>query len=97
MQQRRQPRLARRGNVPGCEQGLYQERMLRDGEDLGAFRLAVPASHAGQTMGDVANLDVERRRIDEIEPPSRQHPLPGPARRTVAHGSSLRANARQAS
>ena len=86
MQQRRQPRLARRGRIPGREQSLHQQRMLRDGEDLGPLRLAVPARHARQPMGDVADLDVERRRIDEIEPPSRQHPLPGAARRRSLMG-----------
>ena len=41
--------------------------MLRDGEDLGALRLTVRASHTRQTVGDVANLDVEWRGVDKVE------------------------------
>jgi hypothetical protein len=44
--------------------------MLRDGEDLGPLCLTVPASYARQTMGDIANLHVKRRRIDQVEPSS---------------------------
>ena len=51
--------------------------MLRDREDLGPLRLAIPAGHARQAMGDVGDLDVDRRGVDQVEPPPRQHALPG--------------------
>ncbi len=44
--------------------------MLADG-------LAVPAGHAGQAVGDVLDLDVQRRGVEQVEPAARQHALPG--------------------
>src|SRR5262249_47991119 len=46
----------------------------------------VPARHAGEAMSNVFDLDVERRRIEEIEPAARQHPLPRPRRCVVGAG-----------
>ena len=42
-----------------------------------AAGLPVPARDARQAMGDVGDLDIERRGVEQIEPPPRQHPLPG--------------------
>src|SRR4051794_30161679 len=39
--------------------------------------LPVPPRDAGETMRDVGDLDVERRGIEQIEPASGQHALPG--------------------
>jgi hypothetical protein len=63
----------------------------------GALRLAVPARHPGKPVGDVLDLDVERRGVEEIEPAARQHALPGA--RGVAglwHGSGRRSEAKTA-
>ena len=51
--------------------------MLRDREDMRADGLAVPARDAREPMRDVLDLDVERGRIEQIEPAARQHALPG--------------------
>ena len=61
---------------------LDQQRMLRDREDVRAVRLAVPARDARQAVRDILDLDVERRGIEQVEPATRQHALPG-ARRGV--------------
>ena len=47
----------------------HRERMVADG-------LAVPARDAGQAMGDVPDLDVQRRGIKQVQPAAGQHPLP---------------------
>ena len=76
---------------------LDQQRMLGDGEDVRALGLAVPARHARETMGDVLDLDVERRGIEQVEPAPRQHALPR-AERLGAHGRfRLRGHQRPAS
>jgi hypothetical protein len=54
-----------------------EERMLGDGENVGTFRLAVPARHARKPVGDVLDLDIERGGIEQIKPAPRQHALPG--------------------
>jgi hypothetical protein len=51
--------------------------VLGDGKDVGAFGLSVPARHAGEAMRDILALDVERRGVQQIEPPPGQHSLPG--------------------
>src|SRR5262249_19135063 len=40
--------------------------------------LSVPARHAGEAVGNILDLDVQRRRIEEIEAAARQHALPRP-------------------
>src|SRR6266436_5484157 len=60
--------------------GLGEQRMLCDGEDMRALGLAVPARDAGESVRDVLDLDVERGRIEQIEPSPRQHALPGALR-----------------
>ena len=46
-----------------------------------ALGLAVPARHAGQPMGDVLDLDVERRGVEQVEPAA---PTASAARRAAA-------------
>ena len=52
-----------------------------------ALGLPVPARHARQAVGDVANLDIERGGVEEIETPPRQHALPGPGGVAVSSGA----------
>ena len=56
--------------------GLDQERMLGHRVDVRAPGLAVPARHAREPVRDVGDLDVERGRIEQIEPAPGQHALP---------------------
>ena len=77
--------MARAGALAG--DGLNKERMLGDRENMRPDGLSVPAGDASEPMGDVGDLDVERRRIEEIEPPPGQHPLPG-AERSGTSGRS---------
>ncbi len=59
---------------------IDEQRMLRDREGVDAGGLAVPARDAGEAAGDVVDLDIERRGIEEVEPASGQHALPGAGR-----------------
>jgi hypothetical protein len=54
--------------------------VLRHRKDMRAAGLAVPACDTREAMGDIGDLDIERRGVEQIEPPSRQHALPGPGR-----------------
>ena len=49
-------------------------------EGVLADRLPVPAGDPGQAVGDVLDLDVEGRRIEQVEATARQHALPGAGR-----------------
>ena len=60
----------------GSGESLNEQRMLRNGKDVRALGLPVPARDACKAVSDVFDLDVERRRIEEIELAPRQHPLP---------------------
>src|SRR5258708_36475224 len=42
-----------------------------------AASLPVPARHTREPMSDIGDFDIERRGVQEIETPPRQHPLPG--------------------
>jgi hypothetical protein len=42
-----------------------------------ALGLAIPPGHAGQPMGNVLDLDIKRRRVQQVKPAPRKHPLPG--------------------
>jgi hypothetical protein len=64
---------------------LDQQAMLRNREGMRAACLAVPAGDARKAMGDVLDLDIERRGVEQIEPPAREHALPG-ARRSGRFG-----------
>ena len=76
MQQGGQPQLFVDPRRARAHHGFDQQRVLRDREDMRAAGLAVPAGDTRQPMGDVGDLDVERRGVDQVEPPARQHPLP---------------------
>ena len=54
--------------------------VLGDGEGMVADGLAVPAGDAGQAVRDVLDLDVEGRGIQQVQPSSGQHALPGAGR-----------------
>ena len=56
---------------------LHEKRVFRNGKCPVPRGLPVPARHAGETMGNVLDLDVEGRRIEQIEPSAAQHTLPG--------------------
>ena len=77
VQQHREPAAAIEPRRAQPRQRLDQQAMLRNGKDVRALGLAVPARHPRQTVGDVFQLDVERRRIEQVEPAPRQHALPG--------------------
>ena len=57
---------------------LDHHRVLGHGEGVLAHRLAVPAGHAGEAVGDVLDLDVHRRGVQQVEPAARKHALPRP-------------------
>src|SRR5712675_1625680 len=48
-----------------------------------ALGLAIPASDAGESVRDVGDLHIERRGVEQIEPPPRQHALPGASGKTA--------------
>ncbi|MNC51648.1 hypothetical protein D3C75_1009470 [compost metagenome] len=58
-------RLQPRSDVGGDL--LDHQRVLGDREGVLADGLAVPARDAGQAVGDVLDLDVERRGIEQVE------------------------------
>src|SRR5512144_3282449 len=64
-----------------ARQRFDEQRMLRDGKDVTALRLPVPARDAREAMRNVIDFDVERGGVEQIEASSGQHPLPR-ARRT---------------
>ncbi len=71
--------LPARGNsrILPAEDFLNQKGMF--GHRIGpvAPGLSVPARHEGQAMGDILDLDVHRGRVQQIQPATRQHALPG--------------------
>ena len=77
VQQRREPEADVDARHLLAHHGFHQQRVLRHREDMRAAGLPVPARDARQAMGDVGDLDIERRGVEQIEPPPRQHPLPG--------------------
>jgi len=76
VQQRRQAPSRRRGFSEVLDKRFHQHRMLRHREGPVAGRLAVPARQARQPVGDILDFDVERRGLQQIEPPAAEHPLP---------------------
>src|SRR5262249_32986198 len=58
--------------------GFDQEGMLRDRKSMIADCLAVPTRDPRETVRDILDLDVERRRVQQVQPASAQHTLPGP-------------------
>src|SRR5690606_41664641 len=51
--------------------------MLGNGKCVFTDSLPVPPRHAGETMGYILYLDIERRRVEQVKAPPRQHALPG--------------------
>ena len=64
-----------------------EQRVLRHRKNVLAHGLAVPACDPGEAVGDVLDFDVERRGVEQVEPASRQHPLPRPQ---CSAGATLR-------
>ena len=60
--------LRKRENFRRAFDGFDQERMLGDGEDVRALGLPVPTGNSREPMGDVCDLDVERRGVEQVEP-----------------------------
>ncbi len=77
VQKRHEPRMAVEIAVEMAGDLLDEHAVLGHREGMVALGLAVPARHAGEPMGDVLDLDVERRGIEQVEPAPRQHALPG--------------------
>ena len=63
--------------VLGLDEAGHDHAVLGDGEGVFADRLAVPAGHARQAVGDVLDLDVEGGGVEQVQPAAGQHPLPG--------------------
>ena len=76
VEQRRQALARRCGGVLQPVHALDEQRVLRDREGVVAEGLAVPAGDPGETVRDILDLDVERRRIEQVEATARQHSLP---------------------
>ena len=77
MQQRHQPRWPVQFPVNVAGDPLDQNAVLRHGKGVVALGLAIPPRHPRKAMGDILDLDVERRGVQQVESPSRKHPLPG--------------------
>ena len=77
MQQGHQPRGPVQLPVDVGGDALHQHAMLRHREGMVALGLAIPPGHPRQPMGNVLDLDIKRRGVQQVEPPSRKHPLPG--------------------
>ncbi len=56
---------------------LDDDRVLGDREGVLADGLAVPARDPGQAVGDVLDLYIHGRGVEQVQPAARQHPLPG--------------------
>ena len=65
---------------------LDQQAVLGHREDVRSPCLAVPAGDTGEAVGDVGDLDVAGRGVEEVEAAAGEHPLPRPRRRR-AHGA----------
>src|SRR6185436_1247862 len=68
-----------------AHQALHEDAVLGDRERVLALRLAVPARHTREAVGDIFDLDIERRRVQEVEPPAAQHTLPGAGGSVALH------------
>src|SRR5262249_35807237 len=51
--------------------------MLGHRESVLAIGLPIPTGDASKPVGDVLDLDVERRGVEQVEPSPAQHALPG--------------------
>ncbi len=77
MQQGREPHALVGARHLLAQHGFYQQRVLRHRENMRAVSLSVPARHTREPVGDICHFDIERRGIEQIEPPAREHALPG--------------------
>jgi hypothetical protein len=50
--------------------------VLRNRKDVTALGLSVPSSNASEAVRNVIDFNVEWRRVEQIESPTGQHPLP---------------------
>ncbi len=73
-----------------AEDLLDDETVLGDGKGMVAGRLAVPAGNARKAVGDIGEFDIERRGVEQIEPPSGKHALPGTRRLDVTRSPRRR-------
>src|SRR5215831_11358164 len=74
--QRRKTVVAAEARREGPGDGLDEQAMLGHRKGMVADGLSVPAGYAREPMGDVADLDIEGRRVEQIEPAATQHALP---------------------
>src|SRR5947209_17747738 len=88
VQQKRKPALAAQSCGLTC-QYVREQAMLGNRENMRAFGLAVPARNACKAMGDVFDLDIERRGVEQIEPPSGEHALPDTERLRASAAPAL--------
>ena len=65
VEERIEPRLGTGRGVLRREDLEHQDRMLRDRERIVALGLPIPARHSRQPVRDIAELDVERRGIED--------------------------------
>src|SRR5262245_54633679 len=77
MDERREPEVAAELGLELGGDAFDKETVLRHRESMRAARLSVPARDARKSMRDVFDLDVERRGVEQVEPASAQHALPG--------------------
>src|SRR5215207_8037200 len=82
--------MMRLSEADGPAERFDQQRVLRHREDVLPDSLPVPARDAREAMGDVFDLDVQRRGVEEIEPAPREHALPG-TRRLSGHPTAAAA------
>jgi hypothetical protein len=61
------------------DKSFDQETVLGDGECVVALGLTIPACDARQAMRDIFDLDIEGRRVEQIETAAAEHSLPGTA------------------
>jgi hypothetical protein len=54
--------------------------MLRNGKDVRPLGLPIPARDPRQPMGDVVEFNIKRGGVEQIEPPTGEHTLPGARR-----------------
>ena len=76
MQQHHHAPAGRKVGVYRDGKGLNEQRMLGHRKNIRSFGLAVPARDAGKAMGYIGNFNVERGGVEQVEPTTRQHPLP---------------------
>ena len=82
----RQPGVDAAGLPP--RDRIDQQGVLCDRKNMLADGLSVPPRHPREPVSDVLNLDIERRRIEQIEPAARTACAATPGRRTAFGGGT---------